>query len=274
MQNNLADWIGRTETTHAFLDPAHASRIALTFGTVAPSAATPLPPLWQWAYFNGSVPTNVLAPDGHPPLGGFLPPTGDRNRMWAGGEVQFHAPLLLGRDATKTSTVVDIREKEGRSGNLLFVTVEHAYVQGGVKAITERQDIVYKSPGKPRTDGNEPAPLAQWSREIVPTPPLLFRYSAVTFNTHRIHYDQPYATEVEGYPGLVVHGPLIATLMLQAFCDEHPDKRIMTMRYRGLGPLICGQGFNVGGVLEGHGEARLWAESGRMLAHLAEVGYA
>jgi itaconyl-CoA hydratase/mesaconyl-C4 CoA hydratase len=274
MQQSLADWIGRTETTRAFLDPAHAARIALTLGGIAPSAGAPLPPLWQWAYFNGSVPTDALAADGHPPLGGFLPPAGERNRMWAGGEVQFHAPLLVGRDATKTSTVVGVREKEGRSGSLLFVTVEHAYVQDGAKVIIERQDIVYKSPGKPRTDGNEPAPSAHWSREILPTPPLLFRYSAVTFNSHRIHYDHPYATLVEGYPGLVVHGPLIATLMLQAFCDEHPNKRVTTMRYRGLRPLICEQGFSVGGALEGDGEAQLWAESGRMLAHQAEVQYA
>lgn len=274
MQENLLDWIGRTETTQAFLDPAHASRIALTLGTGAPAVDAPLPPLWQWAFFNESVPTNALAADGHPPLGGFLPPAGERNRMWAGGEVQLHTPLRVGRDAVKTSKVVDVREKEGRSGNLLFVTVEHAYGQDGVVAITERQDIVYKSPGKPRIDGSDPAPASLWSREVLPTPPLLFRYSAVTFNSHRIHYDHPYATEIEGYPGLVVHGPLIATLMLQAFCDAHPDKRVRTMRYRGLRPLICGQAFNVGGALGEDGEARLWAESGRMLAHQADIQYA
>ena len=142
--------------------------------------------------------------------------------MWAGGRVEFVRPLRVGVPAERLSTVADVKEKAGRTGALLFVTVRHEYRQDGEAAILEEQDIVYRQPTPPKLSGSELAPEAQWRDPVEPTSVLLFRYSAVTFNGHRIHYDHPYVTTVEGYPGLVVHGPLIATEMVAAFVRAHP----------------------------------------------------
>ena len=146
--------------------------------------------------------------------------------MWAGGRVEFVRPLRVGVPAERLSTVADVKEKAGRTGALLFVTVRHEYRQDGEAAILEEQDIVYRQPTPPKLSGSELAPEAQWRDPVEPTSVLLFRYSAVTFNGHRIHYDHPYVTTVEGYPGLVVHGPLIATEMVAAFVRAHPQARL------------------------------------------------
>ncbi|KAG1186039.1 hypothetical protein G6F35_014738 [Rhizopus arrhizus] len=179
-----------------------------------------------------------LGTDGHPSRGGFLPPAQDRNRMWAGGRVEFRQPLKVGVPAERVSTVAEVKEKTGRTGALLFVTVRHEYHQAGEIVILEEQDIVYRQPSPPKLAGSEPAPQAQWRDTVNPTSVLLFRYSAVTFNGHRIHYDHPYVTGTEGYPGLVVHGPLIATEMVAAFTRAHPKARLTHLSYRGLRPLI------------------------------------
>src|SRR5690606_26165969 len=157
-----------------------------------------------------------LGRDGHPSRGGFLPPLGERNRMWAGGRVRFHEPLRVGSPAERRSTILNIEEKTGRSGSLLFFTVQHDYVQQGRVCVSEEQDIVYRAPTPPKLEGSAAAGEGQWSVTVEPSSVMLFRYSAVTFNGHRIHYDLEYVTRQEGYPGLVVHGPLIATFMLQA----------------------------------------------------------
>ncbi len=275
---NPQDWVGRTENCDDTLDPGHIEKIAaaLDVGTAHPG--DPLPALWHWGLFVRPEPYAGLGRDGHPERGGFLPPATGCNRMWAGGRVDFIHPLLVGTPAQRRSTIAAVTEKQGRSGRLLFVTVSHEYVQDFVVCLREAQDIVYREPAPPVLQGREPAPEAQWSQEIVPSTTMLFRYSAVTFNGHRIHYDQDYVTREEGYPGLVVHGPLIATLMCQAFRHAHRGHRLLHMNYRGLRPLIAPRPFQVEGRLvadsdEGHGQAELWAQQDGMLAHRASIRF-
>lgn len=266
-------WIGSTERKADALDPGHAQRVAAALGAPAPAQGEPLPPLWQWAFFISAVDAEGLGLDGHPARGGFLPPADGRNRMWAGGRVTFARPLTVGVPAERVSTVQDVKEKTGRTGALLFVTVRHEYHQEGRLAFHEEQDIVYREPSPPKLTGTEPAPQAQWRDAVEPSPVLLFRYSAVTFNGHRIHYDHPYVTGTEGYPGLVVHGPLIATEMVAAFVRAHPRARLEHLAYRGLRPLIAPTPFHVAGDVSDAGLARLWAEQDGTLAHQAELRF-
>lgn len=231
-------WIGSSETVADGLDPTLVGRVAATLSEPAPKAGEPLPPLWQWAFFIQATPMDGLGKDGHPARGGFLPPADDRNRMWAGGRVDFHAPLRVGVPAERRSTVIDIKEKAGRTGALTFVTVRHEYWQDGAMAISEEQDIVYRQPTPPKLEGTEAAPGSAWREKIDPTPTLLFRYSAVTFNGHRIHYDAPYATGVEGYPALVVHGPFSAVKLAMLAARQGTLARF---EFRAQAPLFAGQ---------------------------------
>ncbi len=270
---DLNAWLGKSQVFHDRMDPGHASRIATTLGEAIPGQGEPLPALWHWAYFLESIPLDMLGTDGHPARGAFLPPADNRNRMWAGGRVEFLAPLRVGIDAEKKSTVSAIQEKKGRTGSLLFVTVRHEVSQAGKLVISEEQDIVYREPSPPKLVGSEPAPAAQWKDRVEPSAVMLFRYSAVTFNGHRIHYDHPYVTQTEGYPGLVVHGPLIATLMCKAFRRAHPKATLRHLSYRGLRPLIAPTPFDVAGTVSGEGQASLWAEQDGTLAHQAELRF-
>lgn len=269
-----AAWIGSGERQADALDPGHAARIAATLGGPAPAPGEPLPPLWHWAFFVGAVGADGLGRDGHPARGGFLPPAHDRHRMWAGGRVRFLHPLRVGLPAERVSVVDEVKQKVGRNGALLFVSVRHEYRQDGEAAILEAQDIVYRQPAPPKLTGAESAPRSQWRDTVEPSPVLLFRYSAVTFNAHRIHYDRSYATGAEGYPGLVVHGPLIATEMMAAFLRAQPGARPTQLSYRGLRPLIAPAPFQVAGRLDEPGLARLWAEQDGTLAHQAELRFA
>jgi itaconyl-CoA hydratase/mesaconyl-C4 CoA hydratase len=255
------------------MDPGHAARIAVTLGRPIPELGAVLPSLWHWAFFLETVPIALTGTDGHPARGSFLPPADNRNRMWAGGRVNFDGGLVVGTEAQKTSTVTAIKEKAGRTGSLLFVTVKHDILQNGKLVVSEEQDIVYREPSAPKLQGTEPAPASQWKQPVDPTAVLLFRYSAVTFNSHRIHYDYPYVTEKEGYPGLVIHGPLIATLMCQAFAQAHPRATLKHLSYRGLRPLIAPTAFDVAGTVSAPGEAKLWAEQDGTLAHQAELRF-
>jgi itaconyl-CoA hydratase/mesaconyl-C4 CoA hydratase len=212
-----------------------------------------------------------LGGDGHPARGGFLPPADNRNRMWAGGRVEFIQPLKVGADAHRLSTLLHIEEKHGRTGSLLFVTVRHDYTQHGELCVREEQDIVYREPNPPKLNSGEAPEQGEWSEVIEPTPTLLFRYSAVTFNGHRIHYDYPYVTDTEGYSGLVVHGPMIATFNLRAFMRAHPDKRARHFAYRGVRPLNVPAAFRVGGKIVEPGKAQLWAGNAAGVAQSAEV---
>jgi itaconyl-CoA hydratase/mesaconyl-C4 CoA hydratase len=270
---NLNAWLGKTQTVVDRLDPNHAACIAVTLGEPVPAPGAAIAPLWHWAYFLETVPIAMTGADGHPARGSFLPPADNRNRMWAGGRIAFDGALQVGVEAHKTSTVIAIQEKAGRTGSLLFVTVKHDIVQNGVCVVSEEQDIVYREPSAPKLVGTEPAPVAQWKELVDPTAVLLFRYSAVTFNSHRIHYDQPYVTQTEGYPGLVVHGPMIATLMCQAFAHANPDAKLRHLTYRGLRPLIAPTPFAVAGNIVEPGRAQLWAEQDGTLAHQAELRF-
>ncbi len=270
---DLSAWLGKQQTVVDRMDPGHAARIAVTLGDPIPEVGMRLSPLWHWAFFLETVPIAQTGLDGHPARGSFLPPADNRNRMWAGGRVSFDGALEVGAEARKTSTVTAIQEKKGRTGSLLFVTVKHDIEQNGKLVVSEEQDIVYREPSPPKLQGTEPAPSSQWRESVDPSPVLLFRYSAVTFNSHRIHYDDPYVTQTEGYPGLVIHGPLIATMMCRAFAHAHPKASLKHLAYRGLRPLIAPKAFSVAGAVVAPGEAKLWAEQDSTLAHQAELRF-
>jgi len=268
-----AEWIGRREQSHERLCIAQVRRIAATLGEPAPAPGQALPPLWHWAFFQPAVATEQLGRDGHPAQVPLLPPLGERNRMWAGGRVEFFEPLRVDIPASRFSSVVALEEKTGRSGALLFATLRHDYLQDGALCLREEQDIVFRAPTPPKAGDGQALPPADWQETVEPGATLLLRYSAVTFNAHRIHYDQPYATEMEGYPGLVVHGPLIATLNLRAFCRAHPEARLRRFAYRGLRPLIAPEPFVVGGRLCAPGQAELWAGNAAGMAQQAELTF-
>lgn len=265
----LEDWIGTTETVTDRIATAPPRGLAATLDRhQVPAEGDALPPLWHWLYFLETPPASRLGGDGHPDRGDFLPPVELPRRMWAGSRLQFHQPLRIGESARKTSRIANVVEKQGRSGQLVIVTVEHTVHGESGLAITDEVDIAYRE--APKTDSQTAAPEpvkppgdAQWSHSITPDPTLLFRYSALTFNTHRIHYDYPYTTEVEGYPGLVVHGPLTLTLLTEAFASEHPQRRIASLTMRALRPLFHGTPFHLQGRLsDDGGQAELWTLDG------------
>lgn len=269
----LSAWIGRTEEVHDQLSRNLVMRIAATLGEATPAHGEPLPPLWHWAFFQEPIAESGLGGDGHPARGGFLPPADNRNRMWAGGRLEFFKPLQVGFEASRVSTITHVEEKHGSTGALLFVTVQHDYMQHGELAIREAQDIVYREPSPPKSSSDQPLVAGDWREAVTPTPTLLFRYSAVTFNGHRIHYDWPYVTGTEGYAGLVVHGPLIATLSLRAFCRANPAAHLRRFSYRGLRPLVAPQPFEVGGRITAAGTAELWAGNEAGLAQRSDVHF-
>jgi len=254
-QRAWQDWVGRGQTLEDTIDPCRARALQASLDDAgAPlDAGDPLPPLWHWMYFWTLAQGSTLGPDGHAARGGFLPPIDLPRRMWAGSRVTFNHPLPLGAAATRRSTIAGIRFKEGRSGQLAFVTVRHEVSAQGALCITDEQDIVYREAAKPggKDAPGEDAPKdTTWTRRIDPDPVLLFRYSALTFNGHRIHYDQPYATGVEGYPGLIVHGPLLATLMVELARIEIPRTRIAQFQFRALSPIFDTAPFTVAGRLD------------------------
>ncbi|MET0981965.1 MAG: MaoC family dehydratase N-terminal domain-containing protein [Telluria sp.] len=265
---HLQQWVGKTQVLHETVRPEVAAALAATLDEPdAPREGDPLPPLWHWTNFNAVVPWSQLGEDGHPKRGGFLPPVPLPRRMWAGGRFVFHAPVPIGAQVARTSTIASVSSKEGSTGRLVFVTVRHDITRDGELAITEEHDIVYRDLPAP---GSAPPPPkaaprdARWSRTIVPDPVLLFRYSALTFNGHRIHYDRTYVTEVEGYPGLIVHGPLIATLLVGLVRRELPDASLAQFRFRALAPLFDTEAFTVCGAPSADGSTiNLWAQNSR-----------
>ncbi len=251
---DFSAWIGRTETVHDGLSPEHASRAAATFDDEVTDirAGSLVPPLWQWFYFLPHAPQSSLDGDGHPLRGGFLPPIPYPRRMFAGSRMQFHHPLRLGLPATRDGEIRNVVLKSGRSGSLAFVTVGYRFLQDGVLCIEEEQDIVYREPGV-ATPAPRVRPLAApdpdtWVRSITPDARLLFRFSALTFNAHRIHYDRPYARDEEGYPGLVVHGPLTA-MLLADLVRRHTPRAIRSFAFRGIAPLFDLAPFHLTGRL-------------------------
>jgi 3-methylfumaryl-CoA hydratase len=209
------------------------------------------------------VPRHGLGVDGHPKRGGFLPPISLPRRMWAGGRLTYHRPLTIGGEAVRESKIKKVEVKSGRAGRLVFVTVSHAMDCGDGPCITEEQDIVYREAPLPGIPAPAPSPAptdATWSEEVTPDTVLLFRYSALTSNGHRIHYDQEYARREENYPDLVVHGPLTATL-LQAFAAKHVGKPLRAFEFRGMAPLFVTSPFKLGGKQADRGATALdlWA---------------
>jgi len=260
--NELRDWIGRTETREERLAKGPAARMAATLGGAAPDGN--LPPLWHWLYFLDATPRDELAEDGHARRGVFLPPVDLPRRMWAGGRVAFHAPLPLGGTARRVSTLMRAEEKACRSGPLVFVTLRHEVsLADGTLAVAEEQDIVYREAAGPGiAPPPPPAPVgAPWHRAFTADTVLLFRYSALTFNGHRIHYDRDYAAGHEGYPGLVVHGPLTATLLAD-LAAERGAGRLAQFDYRAVSPLFDGETFTLNGRPTGAG-AELWAANAK-----------
>ena len=259
---HLRSWIGRQETLHDQVTrfPIAALAATLDRDDPPPAAGDALPPLWHWLYFLPTAPQSVLGPDGHPQRGGFLPPVPLPRRMWAGGRFTFHQPLRVDQPITRTSTVQDVTVKHGRNGTLCFVLVRHQVSAGADLALVEEHDIVYRdqsNPGDPPAAPTPAPPDDVWHRRIQPTEPLLFRYSALTFNSHRIHYDRRYVTETEFYPGLIVHGPLIATLLIDLL-RRNTDRAVATFRFRAVSPLFDTAVFSLHGVPSDNG-ASLWA---------------
>jgi 3-methylfumaryl-CoA hydratase len=263
--DHLRSWIDRTETRDDLLSPWTATALAATLRNDERTwlANDPLPPLWHWCYFLPTAPQNQLGPDGHPARGGFLPPVPLPRRMWAASRLEFLAPLQLTVPARKTSRVMDVKLKQGKGGALVFVTVEHQVHAGNTPLIREEHDIVYREAPRPGESAPPQSPPANaaWTVEHRPDEPLLFRYSALTLNSHRIHYDHPYVTQVEGYAGLVVHGPLIATLLLEAAQQHNPGRTVRGYSFRAVRPLTCGQLLRLRGhAAEADGGVTLWAE--------------
>ncbi|KAF1021223.1 MAG: Mesaconyl-C(4)-CoA hydratase [Paracidovorax wautersii] len=264
---HLQSWLGRTETQTDVIAPAPVRGLAATLDRDddEPAPGTALPPLWHWAYFLPHARQSEIGPDGHARRGGFLPPVPLPRRMWAGGRFHWELanPLRVGETVQRRSRIASVTHKAGRTGDLLFVQVEHRYSNERGVALTEAHDIVYRAAPRPGDPVPPPTPAGQdaaWQREVVPDDVLLFRYSALTFNGHRIHYDRPYVTEVEGYPGLVVHGPLIATLLLDLLRRQMPDAAVARFEFKAVRPTFDLHPFRLHGepAADGRG-VRLWA---------------
>lgn len=267
-------WAGRSSSSWDVLNPAHVRRVAATLDWhAAPAEREPLPELWHWAFFSDAAATETLGEDGHPPRGEFIPPVDLPSRMWAGSRLNFIHPLRVGDEVARKSTIAKVELKKGRGGPLVFVIVHHEYRVGTRVALEEEQDLVYRTPVPVSRRDVASEPDAQWTRDVTPSAALLFRYSAVTFNAHRIHYDHPYSTTSEGYSGLVVQGPLIATLMCQEFVRHNPGSLVGRFRFRGLRPLIASSSFRVGGRLKDRQNAEVWAADCEGLVSHGHIEY-
>jgi len=261
----LSEWVGRTERRGDRITPVPLAALAATLDRddPAPAKGSAIAPLRHWLYFLPLAPTRELGPDGHPKRGGFLPPVPLPRRMWAGGRLQFRRPLRVGDAIERTSTIASVDTKRGKSGTLVFVLVRHEIAVAGEVAIVEEHDIVYREAprqGDPPPARKQAQADVEWKRDVVPGDVLLFRYSALTFNGHRIHYDRRYVTTEEGYPGLVVHGPLIATLLADLARDRVAPSELATFSFRAVAPLFDTAPFAVCGRRDADGGVRLWAQ--------------
>jgi 3-methylfumaryl-CoA hydratase len=248
----LQNWVGQTETLHdeISLAPVRGFSVTLDRDDPLPVTGTPVPPLGHWFYFLPQHLQREIGPDGHAKRGGFLPPVPLPRRMWAGSRLTWQAdnPLRVGDAATRVSRIASVTHKAGRTGDLVFVVVRHEVSNARGLVLTDEHDIVYRAAAQP---GEVPPPPiaaradALWRREVLGDPVLLFRYSALTFNGHRIHYDRSYVTEVEGYPGLIVHGPLIATLLVDLVRRHHPEATVRQFHFKAVRPTFDLHPFHV-----------------------------
>ena len=267
-ESDSSAWVGRRETSVDTIGatPVVALNATLDHPPMNVASGMALPPLWHWLYFLPMYRQSEIGDDGHATRGGFLPPVPLPRRMWAGSRIEFRLPLRVGDAVERTSTIAEVTQKEGRTGRLVFVKVRHELrlKDAAETAVDEVHDIVYREAKKPTDVEPEPMPApvgATWQREIDPDAVLLFRYSALTFNGHRIHYDRRYVTEVEGYPGLIVHGPLIATLLLDLLRREAPEADVAAFSFRAVRPTFDLHPFRVNGAPQADGRSiRLWAQ--------------
>jgi 3-methylfumaryl-CoA hydratase len=259
--DHLRQWIGRsTEASDIVTAQLVKGLRATLFQDVGePKAGDAAPFTVHWCLAQPVFPMAMLGPDGHPTRGGFLPPVPLPRRMWAGGELEFLDPLRVGDEARRTSKISDVTMKTGSTGTLCFVSVEHVVTTPRGIAIRERHDIVYRdiggAPAAPKAPA--PPPVAKYRETHVSDPVLLFRYSALTFNGHRIHYDRDYVTKVEGYPGLIFHGPLQAAFIVELAAKLHRGVPPKKLTYRGVQPLFEGSEFSVN-ANDNTGSVELW----------------
>lgn len=257
---DVSGWAPQPRETTERIDPAPAAALAALLDVEPPEAS--LPALWHWLHFLERPAQRELGPDGHPLAGRFLPPIPDRRRMFAGGRYTATGAMAYGQTVTRREELAATATKRGRSGELLFVTVRHTFTADGAQVAVEEQDLVYRSgapaaaPAPPPVE--EPEVDAPWLLRMTADPVLLFRFSALTYNAHRIHYDEPYATGVEGHAGLVVHGPLLALLCLEL--PRRRDRRVTGFSFRARAPVYAGQPFAVCGGPDG--ELRVEAPGG------------
>lgn len=262
---HFQQWTGRTEEMRdqVTLTPMTALGAMLDRDDPPSALGDDLPPLWHWLYFLPVHRQSFVGSDGHPKRGGFLPPVDLPRRMWAGSQLEFLRPLKAGSAIARRSCIESVAHKQGRTGDLVFVKVKHEVGDAAGLAIVERQDIVYRdhpaASEKPAALVAAPI-VAHWAREVVPDPVLLFRYSALTLNGHRIHYDRPYSIGEEGYEGLVVHGPLLATLLMDSLRSELPGARVGSFSFRAIKPVVDTSPFYVCGKRDelDPGKVTLW----------------
>jgi 3-methylfumaryl-CoA hydratase len=271
--DHLRTWIGRQTSADDSVTPDLVRKFRAMLDLREPdgSAAKLAPRLIHFCLAQPAVPESELGPDGHPARGGFLPPVPLPRRMWAGGDVTFHGDLEIGDTIRRTSRITDVVLKEGRTGQLCFVTVQHHIESRGQLLVDERQDIVYREANSGAV-AQPPAPRGEHSQRMALSTPLLFRYSALTFNGHRIHYDRRYTMEVEGYPGLIVHGPLQATLLLN-FAAQLKGRPPSRFAFRSSATIFDDDQASLHASAEGDG-LKLWtARDGGPVAMSAEASF-
>jgi 3-methylfumaryl-CoA hydratase len=275
---DLTTWIGKERVEEDLIDlfPARGMAALLDLDPEAMVQGSVLPLAWHWLYFKPVVRRSELGKDGHQKLGTFLPPIELPRRMWAGGDLAFPGELRLGDVARRRSIIESVEEKTGRSGRLVFITVRHRVETERGVAVDEAQNLVYREAGSAPASTTPAPDDPAWSDPFIADPVLLFRFSALTFNGHRIHYDKPYATEVESYPDLVVHGPLLALLLVGA-AARHSGRAPARFAYRAVSPLFSGEPFRVEGVaplpLSAPGETEAWVAGPRGTAMRATAGW-
>ena len=267
---HLTSWVGKTHFSRDTITPRLAASLAAVLDEPTQFAEGELAPTGiQWCLSPPIAPMSRLGPDGHPARGGFLPPVPLPRRMWAGGRLRFHGDFRVGDTIERRSTVKDVEAKEGRSGSLCFVTVAHEYHGAAGLLLSEEQDIVYRAiTPTVLAPAPDAPPRGEIRAEIAATPVLLARYSAVTFNGHRIHYDRDYTRDEELYPGLVVHGPLQATWLLRMARGELGGSLPEAFDFRGRSPLFDGQTVSVNARRDGAGGFELWVADARGLPTL------
>ena len=276
--DHLSQWIGNKETLEETISAVPLLRMAATLDREPREIAVgdEVPALWHWVYFLAPTRASQLGRDGHAALGDFMPPVPLPRRMWAGGKFKFIKPLHVGDLARKESTIRDVTVKQGRTGKLCFVEVEHCIFVGKELRFSETHNIVYrdaKQTGEDKILAPEAPRNPEWTSEVIPNSTLLFRYSALTFNAHRIHYDLDFCRQQEGYPGLVFHGPLTATLLLELAMQNNPGRSLKSYEFKALSPLFDNAPFSLNGKRDG-AKAEMWAANAdNRLAMRASVSF-